>query len=87
MLVEGSKVVFSQKKEFKDIEKICLKCGNDMQVVTTGEIELLQKAYIDLKIYNAFLVNETFEYKANIKMSKVKLVKKQVEIDFEFLQN
>ena len=87
MLVEGSKVVFSKKKEFKEIEKICLKCGNDMQEVTTGEIELLPKAYIDLKIYNAFLVNETFEYKANIKMSKVELVKKQVEIDFEFLQN
>ena len=58
-----------------------------MQEITTGEIEVLPKSFIDFKKYNAYLVNETFEYKTNMKISKVELVKKQVEIDFEFLQN
>ena len=53
----------------------------------TGEIEVLPKAFIDLKYYYAYPVNETFEYKANIKMAKVELMNKQVEIDFEFIQN
>ena len=87
MQVDGSKVVFSKKKEFKETENICLKCGNDMQQVTTCKIEVLPKEYIDLKIYFSYPVNETFEYKANIKMAKVELMNKQVEIDFEFLQN
>ena len=87
MQVDGSKVVFSKKKEFKETENICLKCGNDMQQVTTCKIEVLPKEYIDLKIYFSYPVNETFEYKANIKMAKVELMNKQVEIDFEFIQN
>ena len=87
MLFNGSEVTLNKKTEFSKTANICLKCDNGMQEITTGEIEVLPKLYVDFKIYNAYLVNETFEYKTNIKMAKIELVKKQVEIDFEFLQN
>ena len=47
MVLNGSKVTFSKKREFKETEKICLKCSNGMQEVTKDEIELLPKAFID----------------------------------------
>ena len=38
MLLNGSEVTFTKITEFKETEKICLKCSNGMQEVSKDEI-------------------------------------------------